>query len=442
MLRFPRAAAGLLVLAVTFGEIAPTQAQLAPEPPTAEERRDPEYYRGRSPAGRPEEALAWLGRILFAPVAIVTEIVLRRPIVAFLTWAEDENLLEAIDVVLEPDPNVSWSPTISFEAGVLALPGVHVTWRNFPWTGHSLHVDFAMGSTEFFAARLIEKTTVGPVTFGLCGGAESRPERPFFGLGNDSPSDRTFFSERRTYLSGFVDVGHEDHARVELSAGWSLEELGPGIAPSIETLGPLEQVPGFGLYELGTARLQLSLDSRDHVEDPGGVRFVGNTLVAIDSRDDSRFFMTVELDLEAGVEISAPGRVLIAHFYVANTVPFAEDPVPFNYLATLGWDRHRGFIRGRWRGEAALMAELRYRYPIAYNVDALWLASVGNVFARDASDFDVGALTASFGAGLRTRRTGIDPIELTFALGTRRFDDPAGFGIQSARLYFETRYTL
>lgn len=437
----PRAIALVLVVGVT-ATVGGAHAQTAPEAPTAEQRREPSYYRGREPAEAPEEVLAWIPRVLFAPVALVTEFLVRRPLVGLLTWAEEESLLEAIELVLEPDPNVSWTPTLSFEAGVLALPGVSVTWRNFPWRGNALSVDFALGSDEFFAMRVSESVTLGPVGFGVRGGAESRPERPYFGLGNDSPSDRTFFSERRTWLEGFFELTHANHAKAELAVGWSMEEVGPGITPSIETLAPLDQVPGLGMYELGVARLQLTLDSRARLEEHGGVRFVGDGVVAVDSRDDSRLFMTVDLDLEAGVEVAAPGRVLIAHLYAASTMPFADDPVPFNHLATLGWDRHRGFIRGRWRGEAALMAEARYRYPIAYNVDAFWLSSVGNVFRRDGSDFDVGALTASFGVGLRTRGLGSTPLEVSFALGSRRFDDPAGFGIQSARLFFESRTGL
>ncbi len=69
-----------------------------------------------------------------------------------------------------------------------------------------------------------------------------------------------------------------------------------------------------------------------------------------------------------------------------------------------------------------------FGYPIAYYVDAQWTASVGNVFSRHLGDFRPSALTASFGFGLRTRRTGMTPLQITFAMGTTRFDEPFGLG--------------
>ena len=80
-----------------------------------------------------------------------------------------------------------------------------------------------------------------------------------------------------------------------------------------------------------------------------------------------------------------------------------------------------------------MLAEVEYRYPIAYYIDALWTLSAANVFARDFSDFDVRKLTASFGLGLRTRRWGHSPFEVGVALGTTRFDE--AFAIDSVRAY-------
>jgi hypothetical protein len=412
----------------------------ASAPVTPDERRDPAHYRGRARPTPPEEALAWIPRILFAPFALVTEIVLRRPVVAFLEWAERHDLFQGIDYLLNPDPNVSWSPTLSFEANVLALPGVQAEWRNALVEGHDVRVEFAMGATDFWRAWVRDRWRFGPVFFGARGGHHTRPERPFYGLGPDSASQRTYYAETQTELSGFVGVEHGHHVRAELSAGYSLEETGRGIEPSATTQFDPSDIPGFGLYELGLVSFDLTLDSRRDVDEPGGLRFVGNTTFGLDARDTSRSFMTVELQLEAAVEVSAPDRVLGVRAYAMNTAPFGDAPVPFMHLAWLGWDRHRGFVRGRFRGEAAVFAEVRYRYPINFYVDALWLASAGNVFSRDGSDFDVGALTGSFGVGFRTRRTGFAPIEMTFALGTSQFD--SGLSIESARFFFETMYGL
>ena len=116
-----------------------------------------------------------------------------------------------------------------------------------------------------------------------------------------------------------------------------------------------------------------------------------------------------------------------------DTVPLGELPVPFAEQAMLGWNNHFGFQWGRFRDEAAILTELRYRYPIAYFVDMQWGVSVGNVFAKDFSDFDAKALTTSITVGFRTRRTGRTPLRVLLGVGTTRFDQ--AFEIQSVRLY-------
>ncbi|HJL19853.1 MAG TPA: hypothetical protein RMH99_29590 [Sandaracinaceae bacterium LLY-WYZ-13_1] len=412
-----------------------TAAQRGPVTPEA--RRDPAFYRGRARETSPEEVLAWIPRILFLPMAIVTELVLRRPLVALFAWMERHEVLDAIDYLLNPHPDVSWSPTLSFEVDVLALPGLHVEWRNALVRGHDIEVDFAMGGTDFWRARVRDRWRIGElVVVGVGGGYSTRPERPFYGLGPRSEEPRTYYAETVLDLTGFVALAVDPHVQAELRGGYSLERSAPGIEPSLDARFDVNEVPGLGLYELGIGSVELTLDSRADHDEAGGVRFVGKTLVGVDARDPLRSFLSVELELSAGVEVSHPDRVLGARLYAMNTATFGEAPVPFTRLAWLGWDRHRGFVRGRFRGEAALMAEVRYRYPINYYVDALWFASAGNVFARDGSDFDFGALTGSLGVGFRTRRTGFAPIEMTVALGTSRFEER--FEIEGVRFFFET----
>jgi hypothetical protein len=166
---------------------------------------------------------------------------------------------------------------------------------------------------------------------------------------------------------------------------------------------------------------------------PGGARLTGNVTYGRDVRDSERTFVSTEADAEVAIEVSHPDRVLSLRGYFMDSVPLGTEPVPFLEQAMLGWKNHYGFVWGRFRDNAALMAELKYRYPVGYYLDMMLIGSVGNVFARDLSDFTPKALTSSLGVGFRTRRTGLKPIELIVAVGSSRFDQ--AFSIESVRLY-------
>lgn len=407
------------------------------EAEAAEAPRDPAYYRGRSVPTPPEEVLAWVPRVLFAPVTFVTEFVLRRPLIALIDFLEEEHVIATVQDILQPHPNVSWSPTLSLEADVFVLPGAFLEWRNALVPGHTFRAAGEFAATDFWSAEVRDSWRAGPVELGVRGGHNTRPERPFFGLGPSSPSVRRFYSLSRLELLGFVAVEHRLHARVELSGGYTLDRTGPGIDPSIEAMPNVV----LGLYELAIGRLSLVLDSRESRGTNGGVRLAANGAFAFDARDERRSFGTAEGELEGAIEVAAPDRVLAARAYYAVAIPADDAAVPLHYLPTLGLMNHRGFSAGRFRGESALLLEVRYRYPIAFYVDLQWIASVGNVFERDLSDFELGALTASFGVGVRTRRILGDPIEVGFALGTTRFDSD-GFGIDGARVFLSTTQGL
>jgi hypothetical protein len=399
-------------------------------------RRDATYYRGRSREPTAEEALLWIPRVVLFPIHLVTEYLLRIPVLALLTWAERNHLFALFELIFNPTPDFSWSPTITLEAGVFALPGLSARWRNMGIAGHELRIAGTLAGDTFWSAALRDTWTFAPIHVGVRGGHSTRPDRAYYGLGPGSPGVRTNFSETRSEAFAFLGVTHESHVRVELTGGWSREVIGLGNAPAMQTRVEEGGAPGLGPFELLLVSLDVRLDTRRAQEENGGVRARAAATYGLDPASDRTTFLAIDVDVEAAAEVSAPDRVLAARVHVTETVPLGSGPVPFLHLATLGWSNHQGFVLGRFRGEAAFLAEIRYRYPVHYFVDLQWIASVGNVFARDFSDFSAGALTGSFGLGLRTRRTGSDPIEITLAVGTTRFD--SNLSIESVRFYLST----
>lgn len=446
----------------------PPLAKAPPDPPPAvqetphvgvapEERRDPAHYRGRTNHTTTAEALSWVPRVLFFPAHGVVEYGLRRPIYAGAEFVDRHHIVPIVEHWLNPAPGISWSPTLSFDlSGVtqeapgqnaptsasggngvqlVAYVGVQGKWRNLLYPGHDLRALTEVGiDTGAFRFQGRDQWQLGGGFYaGVRGEYNTRPDRPYYGLGPYSSDHPSRFALTRS--EGFLFTGYEPngHLRLELTEGFSEDETAPGTYPSIDKVFDVTHIPGFGEIRLAMALLDVRADSRETEAENDGLRVNGNATYARDVNAPERSFLSGEIDAEGAVEISHPDRVLAARVYAMDTTPLGKEDVPFTRLATLGWDKHYGFVGGRFRGPSALLAQLQYRYPIAYFVDAQWTASVGNVFSAHFGDFRPSALTASFGVGLRTRRTGMTPLQITFALGTTRFDEP--FALGNVRFY-------
>jgi len=411
------------------GTIAPLDPEL---------RQDSAQYRGRENPTTAAEGLAWIPRVLFFPAFLVTEYGVRIPIYKAAEFVDRKHVVPIVQKIFNPHPQFFWSPTISLDLGAITFVGVQARFEDVGVEGHQIKLAAAFGGTEAWRVKGQDRWQLGDNAFvGIRGAFEKRWDRPFFGFGPYSRDFRTNFALARgdAFLFGGVEAGN--HFRLQLAPGYRQERTSKGGNPSIEVIAFPEDIPAYGEeLHLAVAMLDLKLDSRTEADDNGGVRLLANGTYARDVLNRDRAFLTLEADLEAAVEVSYPDRVLAARLYAADTVPLGDDPIPFTHLPMLGGPNHHGFVWARFRDESAVMAEARYRYPIAYYMDAQLSASAGNVFARHFEDFDLGALTASLGAGLRTRRIGPAPIELTFAVGTSRFDER--FAVESFRVYFST----
>ena len=402
-----------------------------------EERRDPAHYRGRQAGTTAEEVIAWVPRILFFPVFAVTELGIRKPVYYTAEWIDRKRVVQIVDKVFSPTPWFSWSPIVSLDLGANSSVGVKLKFRDVLAPGHDIRLTAETGGEDTWHFTAKDRFQLGPHAFaGARGAAQKLPNRAFYGFGPRSADVRTNFQQTRGDAMVFAGLESGNQLRLELATGYRYELTEPGWGPSIETRFALDDIPGFGRLDLGVTSLDVRADSRRAPEEPGGVRVAGNVTYARDLALPDRSFMTVQLDAEGAVEVSYPDRVLALRALAVEAFSLGKEPVPFTHQPMLGWQNHHGFIWGRFRGESALLAELQYRYPIAYFFDAQWTVSAGNVFGERFRGFDVGALTGSIGVGLRTRRAGFGPLELTFALGTSRFEEP--FALDSVRVYFGT----
>jgi hypothetical protein len=428
-------------------EPAPAQAK-APEAPVEspaapglrldpEQRKDPAQFRGRPRETDVVDGLLWIPRVALLPAFAVTELGVRRPVYAAAEWTDRHHVVPILERVFKPTPDLSWFPIVSLDLNVNASFGLKGKWRNMLVPGHDLKASAETGGADNWRVAARDQWLFGQHVYaGARGDFSTLPNRPYYGLGPRTPDLRTNFLHARYEGFLFQGLQIDNHFRVELTEGYRFERTAEGIAPSIETQFSPATIPGFGEISLAMAMLDFRIDSRRDYDEAGGARLLGNVTYAQDTVVAERSFVSASLDFEVAAEVSHPDRVLALRGYAVETVALGSEPVPFTHLATLGGQNHVGFIWGRFRGDTALVAELQYRYPIAYYMDAQWTVSAGNVFGPRFAGLDIGSFTGTLGVGLRTRRAGVGPFEVTFALGTTRFDEP--FDFNAVRVYFGT----
>ncbi len=407
-------------------------------------RTDPSAFRGRENYGDAGDALAWIPRVIFFPVYLTTEYVLRRPTDAFAGWVDENHVVPIIRKILDPIPQFSWNPALALDFGTFVALGVDVRLHDIFVKGHEMSGTVLSSGLDGYMFALRDSWRLDDVVHvGVKGGGSYHQDRRFYGFGyKSSINDLSYFAETRYEAFAFQDFDYRKHVHVEASEGFRSDLSGPGFFPSSGGVFPPQSMPAYGAQmDLAMAMLDVKLDTRRQPLEPsGGARLFGNVTYAHDVSNPERTFVTATLDGQIAAEVMKPDRILSLRAYAVDTWALGSEPVPFTYDAMLGFDHHLGFIWGRFRDASALMAELRYHYPIAYYFDMEWVASVGNVFMQNFADFKPERLTSSLSVGLLTRRTGLLPIELLVGFGTTRFDE--AFNINSVRVYLSTTENL
>ena len=426
-------AAGIFV--ALWCSTSAAQSDLANGVAVTERKDDPAAVRGRKNKPDAGAGAAWVPRILFAPITLVTEFGIRQPTNAIADWSVRNHVPEIIsDIVLKPTPDIRWYPLVSMDVGYYYAAGAAIEFDNLLVRDHTFKLQTLVGGPDFFQVVARDTWKAGLFHLSLNGRGFTRSDRAFYGFGPYSNDVKTNFAQTRFegFATAALDV--KNHLHLAASEGFRSDRNAPGPSPSIESLFTTASIPGFSGTDLAMAMFDARLDSRHDVEDTsGGVRLAANVTYGRDVHDSERSFVSTRADLEAAIEVMKPDRVLTFRGFVSDSVPLGTEPVPFLEQSMLGWENHNGFHWGRFRDNSAVMFEVRYRYPIAYFIDMQWGVSVGNVFAKDFSDFDAKAMTTSITVGFRTRRTGRTPLRLLVGVGTTRFDQ--AFNIESVRLY-------
>ena len=430
-----------------------------------EERELPDYDgRGDEPTTVGDVAI-WVPRIALAPAYLVSEYLVRQPLGWVVTRAEQEELPAIlIDFfTFGPDRSVGIIPTTLIDFGFKPSVGLYFYWNDFLADRNDLRVRGATWGPDWITASVADhyEFRTGHEV-GLRGGFTRRPDWVFHGLGPESGSVETRYSERR------ADVALEYDARLWRSSRFSAHmgirdssfdaDSGccgdPTVADAVAA-GRFPLPPGFADgYTILRTGFDAALDSRerrnldaahegsDHVSPPGGG-------VRLDLRGEhAAGLRTVEPDgqrlewiryggtVGGFVDVDGYQRVLGLSVVADFADPLRRGgEIPFTEQVHLGGERPlRGFLEGRLRDRSAAVALLEYRWPVWVWFDGAIHYGVGNVFGAHLEGFELGRLRQSFGLGLRANSARDHAFEILAAFGTRTFDD--GGGIEHFRLVF------
>ena len=401
-----------------------------------EKRPLPDYDgRGESPttAG---DALIWVPRVATAPLYLVSEYVVRRPMELLVVTAERGRWAEHIkDYVTGP---IGIIPTGLVDLGMNPTVGFYAWWDDAFLSNNQLRATGSFGA-DVVTATLLDRFDIGDSGWQLAfrGALSRRSDTRFYGIGPDTHFDNTARYEDHRIEGSVAALYRFGLSSLRLEAGMRRVDFGDGSCcgdpsiPDAAAMGFFPLPPGFaeGGYRGPFTRAQLVLDSRPHAPATG-------VALALDGEQGSdpgtdRVWVRAGATLSGAVEVGKR-RVMSLMLHAAIAEPLEGDDVPFTELATLGGSGPLpGFIAGRLLGRSAVAATLQYEWPVWAFLTGVAEVGTGNVFDEHFDGFEAGRLRGSVGMGVRSVGVGDHRFELMVALGTSQFND--GMSIDSVR---------
>lgn len=441
--------------------LAPPPGAIPPPLPPIErdeKRAVPDYDgRGDDPTTT-GDVVVWVPRVLLSPLYLVSEFVVRRPLGAFVTWAEREQIPALLlDVfTFGPDQNAGIVPTGLIDFGFRPSIGLYFFYND--WIpSHNLRARAATGGPGWLMLNLRDRLVLGEEDeISLGGGFVRRSDWVFHGLGPRSPSERYRFAS--TTLQ--ADLTYE--ARLWRSSGFTSfvgvrrttfdPEDGCCDSTVLTGLrrGLLAEPPGMMKgYTLFLSGLSADLDTRPRRDGSGpigpaghGVRLnvrgehaaaVGRQQPFTYAEPERYHFVKYGATVTGYLDITGLQRVVSLSAIVDFADPLREDgSIPFTEQITLGGERPMvGYLAGRLVDRSSAVARLDYTWPIWVWLDGALHYEVGNVFGERLQGFDLELLRNSFGMGMRASSSSDHVFEMLLAFGTETF--AAGSQIENVR---------
>lgn len=432
-------------LPATSSSSRATSAGTTPRPSaSAPTRRPVPDYDGRGddpPTLR--ERLAWIPRILLAPLYFVTEFMIRRPLAYAITRAEEVQLAERVVRFFHfgADGQHFLAPTFTFDLGFRPNVGLHFGTDDLWAPGHELRLAYSFGGASWHVASITDRYTWKSSDtlaweLGVRSRFVDRNDGRFFGTGREAARDvdaRYDFLQSDTEV--FLSRARTPWNTLRVATALRFRRFGEDVARDERTLtdallaGQISALPqGFedGVL-LHATTLAFTLDSRPARPAPqSGVHLSGALTFAYSLRDPAEAtFLRWDGALSAHVDLSGSAHVLSLALSLSS-VENLRGQAPFTELPVLsGSGPMPGFLGELLQGPSATSLALRYHWPIWVYLDGTLAAAVGNVWDEDFGGFALDALRLSFDFGIAavTRRDHF--FELLVGFGTKPLSEGA-----------------
>ncbi len=435
-----RATAAVLAGIATIGAASTAHAQQQRPP----KRPVPDYDgRGDEPttAG---DVLIWVPKIVFSPLWVVSEYVLRWPLGAAVSALDEAGLSS----LLASESDYLLFPTLVVDFGFRTSLGLYAGINDLWFEGHQVRLRGAFGGVGFYKVKVKDRVVFddGRQRAGIFGVFRQRADDQFAGIGSDVRYDRTTagrFTKRVLQAGGQYDYGLDRLTSLELRASARDILLDPQTRSGDRSLadqiasGDVAAPPGFGdRYTTFASSLRASIDSRAALDDRSPWLRLELSLGADVSlqRPESLRWVNYGGEIGGGFELGMPYRRVTWSTAVLMADPLDSEPIPFASLVSLGGSRYmRGFGGRSLLGRSAFVSTLKYNWPIWVYLDGALHLAVGNVFDAHLENFAAEKLRLSFGPGISTNFIDEDSVfDVTVALGTDTIEQ--GAGVASVRV--------
>jgi hypothetical protein len=392
--------------------------------------------------------------VLFFPVYLATEYVVRVPVGAAATAAEKGNWGTTLFNVFAfgPEHKGGIFPTFLINFGFRPSIGLHFFWNDTFVEGNKVTADAAWGGSNWITLAVGDRYRFNPQSsLALQANWNRRPDNLYYGIGSETPN--TFKSRYGTdMVGGTLSYLYVPNRAFRLEAGAHLARTvfrdysccgDPTLAQRVER-GELPAPPGF--EENTTAAgltFHASLDTRPPVVNRSGIRVGVTAAPSVDvTRGWDRSWIQYGAGVEGSWDVTGKGRILSLGVLALFADPLGSQPVPFTDLVVIGGtEPFVGFLKGRLRDRSALGAQLSWRWPVFAYIDGVAGVGFGNVFDAHLSNFRWDLLRLSAELGIRTAAAlGPSNFQFVIGIGTEPFNQ--GLRLTSFSLAFGVTYAL
>jgi len=408
-------------------------------------KREPQDY-GGPPPPTVGPALLWAPRVLLFPPWLVSEYALRQPIGALTRAAEKEQWPEKVVqfFTFGDRGQITLFPSLLFDFGLKPSVGFNFGWKYFLAEPNTLRVHFGFWGPDWVSTRVIDEYQLSATqTLNFEGQFVRRRDRPFYGIGPESPS-----SPRLRYqaTTSQFSLGYQNDfwrsSALAARIGMRSLSFGAGSCCGEQSIdeavasGAIPAPPGQGDgYIAEFQGVSLAFDSRRPRPESGtGVRLEAHgEAVFAPARGEHEGRAWASYGGTTGAALDAGGGRVFGLGVNAEFVDPMLGTVPFTDQASLGGNQPmRGYLQGRLIDRSSIVARTQYIWPVWFFLNGVVQVDVGNVFGAHLDGFKPDLLRLSTAIGIRSNGPPDSGLEILIAGASDPFE--SGFRYSSFRL--------